>query len=325
MGYRIIDNQENEKMAEDILYRLTHGETYDDITATGEKTKSYYFELMKFYKKKWGLSKIICFYDWLNHNNLLQNFCDDYSIRKMTTMSLGEKYGINERTVASVLQRANVPIRQRGYESKTPQDIFSNITTEIQAYTIGLITADGNISLDERSCGIGLIESDGYVLEQINNELLGGTGHIVLTHQERESPLKTLRFHGKKICSDLKNFDIVPRKTYTLNALNKNIPEHLYHHYIRGLYDGDGVCSLSNHKVRIGFCGHNQSFVEDYREFMNKTLNMPKNKLFNTGNCWQVSWSAKNDLTNFYNYIYKDAHIFLGRKKKKLQDYLEKQ
>lgn len=322
MSYKIVDNQENETLAEEILYGITHGKTYDNFVEEKGKNKCFYYELMKFYKKKWQLSKVISFYDWLNHTGQLSSFCKDYTENNLTTMQVGKKYNISERTVVSILVKSGISIKSQGFPSKTLQDIFSNINTEIQAYTIGLITADGSITKDNRTCTICLAESDKYILEKINEELLGGTGKIFLIHQEDVKPRAVLRFHGKQICSDLNKFNIVPRKSYLLKSLSNYIPDNLYRHYIRGLYDGDGVCNLSNHKVRIGFCGHEYDFVEDYRNFLNKELNMPKNKLFNTGNCWQVSWSAKKDLINFYNYLYKDSSIFLGRKKKKLQNYL---
>ena len=51
---------------------------------------------------------------------------------------------------------------------------------------------------------------------------------------------------------------------------------------------------------------------------------MRRNKIFNTGGCFQCSWGAKTDIEKFYNYIYKDATIFLGRKRNKIYTYLNK-
>lgn len=156
--------------------------------------------------------------------------------------------------------------------------------------------------------------------------MLSGLGNIFVTHKEDEKPRKVLGFNGKHLKDKLAEYNIVPRKSYIIKELSTKIPEELYHHYIRGLFDGDGVCSYeTSHKkkkVRIGFCGHNRDFVENYRNFLINKLDMNQTKLFNTGGCWQCSWSSKKDLINFYNYVYKDATIFLGRKKKKISDYV---
>lgn len=232
----------------------------------------------------------------------------------------------NEELVVSWLKRENVNIRDRGIISKINQTIFDNIDTEIKAYTLGLLTSDGNVQSKSSTITICLPNTDGYILEKINEELLSGLGNILVTHKEDEKPRKVLGFNGKHLKDKLAEYNIVPRKSYIIKELSTKIPEELYHHYIRGLFDGDGVCSCeTSHKkkkVRIGFCGHNRDFVENYRNFLINKLDMNQTKLFNTGGCWQCSWSSKKDLINFYNYIYKDATIFLGRKKKKISDYV---
>ena len=96
------------------------------------------------------------------------------------------------------------------------------------------------------------------------------------------------------------------------------------HHYIRGLFDGDGVTSKNRELIRIGFCAKRKEFVESYQSFLCQKLFMRKNKIFNTGGCFQCSWGAKTDIEKFYNYIYKDATIFLGRKRNKIYTYLNK-
>ena len=232
----------------------------------------------------------------------------------------------NEELVVSWLKRENVNIRDRGIISKINQTIFDNIDTEIKAYTLGLLTSNGNVQSKSSTITICLTNTDGYILEKINEELLSGLGNILVTHKEDEKPRKVLGFNGKHLKDKLAEYNIVPRKSYIIKELSTKIPEELYHHYIRGLFDGDGVCSYeTSHKkkkVRIGFCGHNRDFVKNYRNFLINKLDMNQTKLFNTGGCWQCSWSSKKDLINFYNYIYKDATIFLGRKKKKISDYV---
>ena len=95
-------------------------------------------------------------------------------------------------------------------------------------------------------------------------------------------------------------------------------------HYIRGLFDGDGVASKNGQYIKIGFCAKRKEFVESYQSFLCKTLFMRKNKIFNTGGCFQCSCGTRTDIEKFYNYIYRDATIFLGRKKNKIYTYLNK-
>ena len=282
--------------------------------------------MVKFYKKKHNInSSVISKYDYYKLTGEIDNIVSLYNEGKSTEF-IGKTYNASDITVVSWLKRENVNIRDRGIISKINQTIFDNIDTEIKAYTLGLLTSDGNVQSKSSTITICLTNTDGYILEKINEELLSGLGNILVTHKEDEKPRKVLSFNGKHLKDKLAEYNIVPRKSYIIKELSTKIPEELYHHYIRGLFDGDGVCSYeTSHKkkkVRIGFCGHNRDFVENYRNFLINKLDMNQTKLFNTGGCWQCSWSSKKDLINFYNYIYKDATIFLGRKKKKISDYV---
>ena len=326
MSYKIIDNKENEELFVKIVKNISEGKNYNMISEEIGKSKDFVYSLVKFYKKKHNInSSVISKYDYYKLTGEIDNIVSLYNEGKSTEF-IGKTYNASDRAVVSWLKRENVNIRDRGIISKINQTIFDNIDTEIKAYTLGLLTSDGNVQNKSSTITICLTNTDGYILEKINEELLSGLGNILVTHKEDEKPRKVLSFNGKHLKDKLAEYNIVPRKSYIIKELSTKIPEELYHHYIRGLFDGDGVCSYeTSHKkkkVRIGFCGHNRDFVENYRNFLINKLDMNQTKLFNTGGCWQCSWSSKKDLINFYNYIYKDATIFLGRKKKKISDYV---
>ena len=181
---------------------------------------------------------------------------------------IGKEYGVSERTIAFWLTKENIKIRPRGPIGKINQNIFNNIDTEIKAYVLGLITTDGSISSKNNCISISLTKDDSYLLEIINEKLLDGLGKLTECHKNDPKPRIVLQFNGKKIKEDLGKLGLIPKKTYYLNSLNQLVPDSLYHHYIRGLYDGDGVCSYytshKKRKVRIGFCAHNKNFVKNY-------------------------------------------------------------
>lgn len=314
-----------QQMAEQIFKMNTiEKKTYKEIEKKLSLSVGAAFEIMKEFKKRNGFSGTLTFYHWLKYTGEMEKIVEDYTNKKETTISLAEKYGVCDRSIADWLRKEGVEIRSVGYESRTNQNIFSNVSTEIQAYTIGLITADGNLAKDNSSISISLIQTDRIVLDKINQELLQESGHFILTHQERkEKAVLKLSFNGKKLQQELANHNITPNKSKTIPELSALIPEHLYHHYIRGLFDGDGVCSKCNGKIRIGFCSGSEQFLLSYYNFIINKLDLNKNKPFKTSeNCFQCSWSSRKDITAFYNYIYKDATIFLPRKKEKIERYL---
>lgn len=324
MPRKIIATPEKEKEAKKVFYALSHGKTYDDLAKENNKPKDYYFSLMKTYKPILGITdKIITKSTWLRYTGEIAEIARLYTEEKMTTRELGQYYQVSERTIAKCLTDYGVTLRPRGFQSRTDQTLFNNLDNELVCYVIGLITADGSISADNRSITITLTCSDGYLLEQINDLFLSGSGNISLCHKEDGDKARMyLTFHGKQLCEALNKYNIVPNKSYLLKELSPLIPRQYYHHYIRGLFDGDGICSKLEDKIRIGFCAHEKAFVENYQHFLIQQLDMNKTSLFNTGNCWQVSWASRKDITTFYNYIYKDATIFLRRKKEKIERYI---
>ena len=253
-----------------------------------------------------------------------QTFLGNQSLKFWRTNLLvknGAK-SVKAKTKVFLRKEETMPKIRSGKIPRTDQHIFDMIDDEIKAYTIGLIAADGNITKRGGGISITLTKDDRYILDQILTELLDGQGHILESKKTTGKYTVTLQFSGMALKNRLADFGVVPNKGILMDRLSTLIPEEYYHHYLRGLYDGDGICAKSNSRVRVGFCGANKDFVADYQSFFINNLGMARTKLFNTGGCWQCSWAKETDLRVFYDYIYKDATIFLGRKKHKLEKFL---
>lgn len=320
---KIVTLEDAKEMVKEIIINK---KTYTQLAEEYNCSKDTCYRRVKDLKKKYDFSETINFYFYLKIFNLLDEVEEKYK-KGISTCKIGKEYGVTNHTVANALREYGVQIRGAGKISKTDQTLFQTIKTAEEAYTIGLITADGNMTQDENSIFITLTQGDKYVLELIKEKVFGGTAHLVISHKEDKKPRWTLQAHGKQLCKNIKQYGIFPNKSLLIKELSKAIPEEFYSDYIRGLYDGDGVCSFSTshgkQHVRIGYCSGSLDFLESYRNFMVQKLDLNKNKIFNTRNCWQVSWSARQDLENFYSYIYRNnPQIFLGRKKQKLYNYI---
>lgn len=296
--------------------------TYEELSKEYNVHKTTLCKQMNKFKTEYGIQKGEKYsaYTYLRYyygKEIIQKYVEELR----STESIIRDYGLSDASIiVRILKFYDIEIRQTGYISKTIQSLFNDITNEIEAYTLGLISADGNVGKNY-SINIFLTESDKYLLEEINARLLNNTGHILISKKENGEPVARLSFCGKLICQNLKKYNIVPNKSKVMTQILE-FDEPLMRHYLRGLYDGDGVCSKSNNLIRIGYCAYREEFVKSYKQFFVKKLDMNNNKLFNTGNCWQCSWAAKKDLINFYNYIYQDSAIYLKRKQEKLFNYL---
>lgn len=257
-----------------------------------------------------------CAYTYLRYaypNEIIQKYLNGES-----TAQIANFYNLtDDHLIAALLRELGVQIRPVGYTSKTNQLLFKDINNELTAYVLGLITADGSIG-ENYSISIDLQTSDKALLDEINKRLYNNSGYI-LTYQN--SQMNRLSINGKQICKQLTQYGVIPKKTYTLKSL-ASLPDELMPHYLRGLFDGDGVCSFNRPYLRIGYCSYNIEFVENFQDYIVQKLKINKNQLFNTGNCWQCSWSKRQDLEKIYHYLYDNATIFLSRKKNKIFSYL---
>lgn len=313
------------QQADEIFYRLAvKKETYRKIASDYGMDYTTLCNKMKKYKTLYGITgkERFTIKTYLRYY-YLSDIVDKYQ-RGYTTKDLEQDYPASERTFAELLKDQGI-LRPSGYPSRTEQSLFSKVDNEYTAYTLGLITADGNIDRGY-SVAIDLTYGDKKLLEQINSKLLSNTGYIFQygenTETHRNNPMVRLRFSGKQICNNLAQYGVVPKKSYLLQHL-QYFEEPLMHHYLRGLFDGDGVVSKGRQKyLRVGFCSHNRTVVEDYYNYLVSYLGLNKTALFNTGSCWQCSWASKANVKTFYSYIYKDASIFLERKKEKIEKYL---
>lgn len=313
----------NREEAEEIFKALAlEKKTYKELALKYNINYSSLCEKMKIYKKDFGLNsnEKYCASTYLRYK-YKQEIIDSYLMGN-STKKIAQEYGLSDdHLIAKLLSNFGIEIRNVGYQSKTDQTLFKEIRNEIEAYSLGLITSDGNVN-ETYTISITLIETDLYLLEKINKDFLNNTGHILHIPKERGNSLNRLSFCGKQICQNLKQYGVIPNKSDFLIKLADNIPKNLMPHYIRGLYDGDGICAWNRPYLRIGYCGKRQEFVRDFQMFLVQELNIKENKLFNTGGCWDCSWGAKIDLEKIYNYLYKDATIFLSRKKNKIYNYL---
>lgn len=311
-------------IAREIFYKnAVLRKSYKELSKEYNLNPSTIYKKMKAFKKDFGMSEEekYCLQTYLRYFHG-EKIKEKY-LSGISTIELAKQFWTtDDHLIANVLRDLNVEIRSRGYTSKTDQTLFKEIRNEIEAYSLGLITSDGNIDKNG-TIRIFLTESDKYILEEIKIRLLNGSGNLSVDKKKNARPVARLGFCGKAICQNLAQYGVIPNKSDFLTNICI-LPEELMHHYIRGLFDGDGVASKRSESIRIGFCAKRKEFVESYQSFLCQKLFMRKNKIFNTGGCFQCSWGAKADIEKFYNYIYKDATIFLGRKRNKIYTYLNK-
>lgn len=196
---------------------------------------------------------------------------------------------------------------------------FDIIDSPEKAYILGFLYADGN--MNHGSIRMGLVESDKEILETINSLL--GSNRPLYYSKERERgeylcrPLYTLSITNKHMTESLKRCGVVANKTYILRFPGW-LSEGLHSHFIRGYFDGDGSITKTSTTGTWGFSlAGNKEFLLGVQEIIIQKCNLNKVKLISSKNIHILSYGGSKQILRIFDYLYKDATIFLKRKRDK--------
>lgn len=211
---------------------------------------------------------------------------------------------------------------------KCDSSYFSEINTSEKAYWLGVLYADGNLSYDRPEIKFSAKD------EEWVEAFLKALNSTDVPHKETHKVYKTniwkARITDETLYNDLIKVGCVPQKSLILKF--PTINEDLIPHFVRGYFDGDGTVgvykyvSKSNSKtLKSGFCCGCYNFLAELcKKLPVKTVNIRENKKDDNGQgcVYTVSFSV-NDSIKLYTYMYKNATIFLNRKKEIFDDFIK--
>lgn len=235
------------------------------------------------------------------------------------------------------LPKVNIEHYFRKYKLKSitkrddvDEDFFENINTEEKAYCLGLLYSDGCIhnlksivdGKEYRNLTCCLMMSDRDVIEKVAQALkYTGTIKITKPTNPKHKTLYGVRIMSVKMASDLINKGCVPRKSAIITFPYNIIPENLIHHFVRGVFDGDGGISMyQNGQYNIYITG-TQMLMQGIQKYLPCRSGLSKYK---NSYVYQLYISSKLAKKEFLEWLYKDATIYMNRKHKKAQEFLSK-
>lgn len=233
---------------------------------------------------------------------------------------LKDNYGKNSLVeISRNLKRTYVATRakalrlnlRRRYVTNVNMEFFSKWSPEL-AYIVGFFLADGDITNPSRSkrYAVRISSTDSDIIEKIV-KVSGYTGKISKSRQDGVKKISyRFNFSGYRIWKIFNSFGFDNRKSYTAK-FPEHIPQHLIHHFIRGVFDGDGSIRLKHTMYpTVDIVGTRDVVCEvggifsDYNEmFLCK----------NTINTWRIAYHGENAI-NVLNCIYRDSTIHMNRK-----------
>jgi intein-encoded DNA endonuclease-like protein len=223
------------------------------------------------------------------------------------------------------------------------QDYFETIDTEEKAYWLGFLAADGTIRLrhggaEKKKRGSSIVlklaVKDEHHVDKFQK--IFGIESRISYHRDYTKTRKgevsfsdacRVSINSNKLIDDIIDKGVTPRKSQTLDR--PNIKDEYQNHFIRGYFDGNGTITFNtkdavkeNHNVvknfNIGFACFSDKFKEYLKEEIGKL-----NILLRDEPPYSLSIKNMKDGVVFINYIYKDATVFLERKKEISDRFIE--
>lgn len=207
-------------------------------------------------------------------------------------------------------------------KAKNVLNIFEKIDTEEKAYWLGFLYADGSVGSKENKIELGLAEKDLKQIEKFKKFL---NIDNKISYREASKSYR-ISFRSDKCKQDLINLGCVPKKSLVLTfPTEKQVPNVLLRHFIRGYFDGDGWFTNTEKCFQIGIIG-TEDFVKGFL-FHTKDIINCDNTIFEVhrrDGAKRYVFGSYKDVLNFLNWIYKDANIYLDRKYDQYLSFLEK-
>lgn len=273
---------------------------------------------------------------WLRKNNLWKEkymFSDEiieFMIDNYQTMKYSEiakHVGLTEKQVKGKLNNM-------GYTKirKFNSDYFHNIDSELKAYFLGFIFADGWVVYNKQSAnyefGMELQSCDKYILESLNNELggvhkithLNPTQRIICGILSNIGHIDRLRVYSKTFVEDLINCGIVPNKTYNYEV--PKFPMEYFFDFLRGYIDGDGCYHYNKNHIYMSLTCASENVLKWIQFILNSyniatTIHKEKEYKYRL-NC--INYDSMSKLINL---MYHDNHnLCLTRKYNKIKPLL---
>ena len=249
---------------------------------------------------------------------------DFYLIYPMSYTYVAKKFHICKPTVAKILAGLPVYTRSVIFSPELQENYFNVIDSERKAYFLGLIVSDGNVFVhdgkrihNQSKVSITLDSHDEYLLDIFKSEL---RSNRVITHDGRGC--SEIMISSSTMVNDLSKYGIVPRKSF-FTKLPDNIPDEFLGAFIRGVLEGDGNVTYKETKRRfvhvISFCGSHQLMCDIGDKLHELGIITHKRKVYDYKDrvLSEFKISRKDDIFSLYSWMYKDATVYMKRKKDK--------
>ena len=248
---------------------------------------------------------------------------------------IGDRYGITPTSVYGLLKRRNIPRRTYSEASRKyslNESYFDMIDSQNKAYFLGFIMADGYNNEKRNVIEVSTSPIDIEILNKLNKEV------------NSSKPIRFIESNGIRSCRlDLCSHQLSvslaalgcgQAKTFTIQF--PDIDVDLRRHFIRGYFDGDGCISYSyinkgnmfgNILNGVVTLVGTTSLCTSVKKYIKSNLGI--NSMIrcrhpeHDNNIRTLQISGNQQVIKFMEFLYKDANLYLSRKRSKFFDFVD--
>lgn len=256
----------------------------------------------------------------------------------MTCGQIAEKFNCSVSCIEQKVKMVTTIRKRSDYgRKKFNENFFEVIDSEIKAYWLGFIYADGCVYTHGNTKYISIKVQDKEICDNFIRDIEGDftTKTYMMkktTNSEERREVYFAECSSNKMFSDLNKLGVVERKSLILTfPTEQQVPKHLIPHFIRGYFDGDGTVitgarfghtysKVKTPYIKIGFNG-TKEMLEGINKYIPETMSIHKEKRRPDTNTYFCYKSGTKTIKKIFDYLYKDATVYLSRKYQKFKDY----
>lgn len=301
-------------------------EKYDELQSS-EKVANY-FEISSSYAKKFAKAIGYVNNAYKISDEIKKLVVEDYN-NGISNSKILLKHQISQTSLYRILKEKGITANKDKKNYHINEHIFDSIDSDIKAYFVGFVAADGSISETNYTLSITISKKDDDIL-LLFQRLLETDKPLKYFSKNKDGKMYEyvqLVITNKQIVESLININLHQRKTWGNTIADIN-PIY-FRSFIRGYFDGDGcVTNLKHKSIDVSITG--------YENNMNKIisfLNMnnifasfiPDKREYGEGNGRFGSLYFTNNTQRycFLKLLYQDDNnIHLDRKYQKAQKFI---
>jgi len=255
-----------------------------------------------------------------------KKICLLYS-KNWSQQKIANKYNVTQNCIMKILKKNRIKCRPTKVSIQFNEYFFDSIDTEIKAYWLGFITADGCIQIVEKRQNMLTIALSYKDSSHLNNFIKDiNSKHNLYRYKSKDSnghyhDTVRITLSSDHLIKSLLKLNIGPRKTNTISFPSVKKP--LLNHFMRGYFDGDGSVYLKSPDKRKGRTVRqlrtvivgNEKFIKQYNCHLSALSKIKLPNITHDKSISRIDVQGNNQAQQIYKFLYKNATRFMKRKK----------